>query len=225
MDTRRSHNFPFVSKSFFVRYYIVITVFLAIFICVFSYIFLLSPIVQELKQQRSENSLMREAEQEKLSLYLKELEGALQEYATFTDEKLAVFKNILPEEEDLAGIFFEMQEIAKKNRLVVNSIEITPVSEQIVDAREADDILSQKSVALAGDSEAASVSGAGVSLIAKVKKLNVSLVILGGTYADLKNFLRDIEKNIRLFDVYDISFGSVNGGPFTINIRTYYLSS
>ena len=68
-----------------------------------------------------------------------------------------------------------------------------------------------------GKSAIAEISGG------RIKELNLSFSITGGNYEDFKKFLSDIEKNMRIFDIFDIRFGSVQEGPFFFNMRTYYL--
>ena len=55
-----------------------------------------------------------------------------------------------------------------------------------------------------------------------VKNVIFSLDLIGG-YSSLENFIASLEKSSRIFEVVNISFGSVTGPPysFSLQIKTY----
>lgn len=227
---KHTSNLSYALKNIFFRRYILITGFSAAAILIFGYFFFLSPMLGKLNVAKDFSVETKKEELEKLTVTLKGLEDAKKEYEGFTPELLSQIENIIPLEDDLPGIFLQMQNIAQKNNFILTSIEITPIA----DSRDATD--SQATAAPGATAGAVAFEpggGAGpqteslpaAPIEPSVHKLNISFVISGGGYGEMKNFLRDIEKNIRLFDVYDISFSSPEEGPYTINLRTYYLSS
>ena len=124
--------------------------------------------------------------------------------------------SILPREKDIPGLFVQMQEIAKKNNFLLGSIAFSDAEFSLDAKGEKENVNAQNNENADAQNSAQSISG--------IKEMNVSFIISGGNYDNLKSFLSDIEKNLRLFDIYDINFGSTKEGPYSMNLRTYYLS-
>ena len=143
-----------------------------------------------------------------------------QDYQRFTPEKIENLSKLLPQEEDIPGIFVQLQKLAEQNNFVLGNIDITPALKEPTPGTPAPETD-------AGQEEEPSRPNhqpdGTVAIPKGVHELSVSFVIAGGDYDNLKSFLTDLEHNIRLFDIYDISFGAVTEGPYTINMRTYYL--
>lgn len=213
-------NIAAFAKIFFVRYFIFINSIVIIVILLLGYKMFISPNILRLKAGKNIGLEERVKEEERLSSYMNELESMRRDYKNFTEEKLNELKMVLPKEEDFPGLFVQMQELALKNNFALNTLSIDHASSGSNGApAENTNGEEQKPAENApGASGISELSGG------RIKELNVSYSITGGDYEDLKNFLRDIEKNIRIFDIYDINFGSVEkGSTFSINMRTYYL--
>ena len=57
-----------------------------------------------------------------------------------------------------------------------------------------------------------------------LREVNIALNLSGGDYVALKNFLVDLENNLRLMDVVSLNY-SPEAGSNILNIRTYRLDS
>ena len=53
--------------------------------------------------------------------------------------------------------------------------------------------------------------------------INLSLGFEGGTYQKMKKFIKQIETNIRIMDIQELSFQNI-GNVLKLNIKTYYLN-
>jgi len=197
----------FLKKSF-IRYYSVISVFVALVVLSAGYAYIISPKIERIKVGGTANLRAKQADAEELRNYLRELQLMQEEISRFSDEDIETLRSILPGEEDIPGLFVQIQEIAEKNSFMLGSVNISSIED----------------IAASG-SEAQTGEGSAVPTVAKIGQMNIAFVISGGGYEEFKSFLSDIERNIRLFDIYDINFGSASEGPFSINLRTYYIAN
>jgi Tfp pilus assembly protein PilO len=99
--------------------------------------------------------------------------------------------DILPLEKDLPSILIQLETLAAGNNLSMNSLNV------------ADPVA-------AGDEEAA-----------KVKQVVLTISLIGGNYFDLKNYLNDLEKNMRLMDVRAIVYSPVSKS-YNLTVTAYY---
>ena len=118
------------------------------------------------------------------------------DYAEF-GESIKKIVEALPAKADLPGIFIQLENLAVKNNLLLNSVDIaSPESESEATARTA---------------------AAGLS------KLSVTISVSGGDYFALKKYLADLENNLRIFDVKSIAY-SPSENSYNIVLTTYYLT-
>src|SRR3989338_8655580 len=211
-------------KKIFIRFFFIINFVVILAVLALGYINFLSPSIMRLKAGKNLGLEERKKEEERLKTYLEELETMRNNYKSFTQAKLDELTRILPREEDFPGLFVQMQKIAEENNFILDSLDIVPIDAQRNRSRENGDGENNTS----GEGGSAQNSQAGKSAIAeisggRIKELNLSFSITGGNYEDFKKLLSDIERNMRIFDIFDIRFGSVQAGPFFINMRTYYL--
>lgn len=143
-------------------------------------------------------------------------------------QKLVAF---LPNKEELPSLLVQLESLASANGLIMESVDFTEVSKQ---------------KATAGQSKISSESGEIASTKTKneqlaqeevtpevvaaepYKILSVNLQLIGG-YNSFKNYLRAVEKNLRLMDVVSFNFSTQAGQTtvqtifsFRININVYY---
>ncbi len=124
----------------------------------------------------------------------------------------------MPSGEDIAGALAQIQGIAANNNIAINSISVTPPEIQV-------------RATAAGGTAASSSS----SLIKPLGSFTFKFAA-SGSYESFKNFLSEIETNIRIFDVKAISLQpiavAVSTGAksvpshdafnYTITVATYY---
>jgi Tfp pilus assembly protein PilO len=103
---------------------------------------------------------------------------------------------VLPEGKNLPEIIVQLEELAKKNNLTMTNINIAE-DKTVIEPNQ------------------------------KVNKTEVKKVILttsltGGDYFTLKDYLVDIEKNVRLLDIQSLAYSPVSNS-YDLMLNTYYL--
>lgn len=101
----------------------------------------------------------------------------------------------LPQKADLPGIFIQLEQLAVKNNLLLNSLDIANKDSAEKDKKE----------------------------IEGLNKLSIILSISGGDYFAFKKFLFDMENNLRLLDVKSLAY-SPEENSYNIVLNTYYLA-
>lgn len=102
--------------------------------------------------------------------------------------------DILPLEKDLPGIFVQLEALAIKNNLFLGSLDIA-----------AGENLEEKEGVAAR----------------QLNKLILTLNVKGGDYFTFKNYLADIENNLRLLDIKSIAY-TPDSNVYSLTLNTYY---
>jgi len=125
--------------------------------------------------------------------YLENLKSMMANYENIGDREIEKLSQVLPAEKDIPGLFVQLQALADSHGFVLTSVNISQVP------------------------------GSKDSVNSKIKKLNVSVNLIGRGYESLKSFLETTEYNLRLFDVNAVYF-SPDSDSYAINFFTYYLA-
>lgn len=205
-------------RDIFDKYFFIINIIVIGAVLAAGYGYVLSPSIMRLRAGQTLGLEDRKKEEERLSQYLNNLEKMRQEFKSLSEEKLDQFRLILPREEDIPGLFVQMQELALRNGFILQAVDISPVVSGATSA--AGNGESEEGGKKDAENEKSSVSEMSGG---RIKEIVVSFTISEGDYEAFKKFLGDVEKNIRIFDIYDIRFGSAKVGPYSISLRTYYL--
>lgn len=220
-----------ISKKIFINFFYVIIVSMVVIILVGGYIFILSPKIKDIKGGGEISLEAKKREVGELKTYYDELSAMHKAYAEYSEDKIKTITSILPADKDIPGIYVQLQEIAKENNFIVESIDLSDIAVadkgQDTENMGTENILDIPNVIgeekNADESQKQNEARMRVLESLGIREMNIFIIISGGNYQDLKSFLGDIEKNLRLFDVHDISFGtSAQEGPYTLNLRTYY---
>jgi Tfp pilus assembly protein PilO len=117
---------------------------------------------------------------------------------TITEADKARLERLLPSNIDNIRLIIEISKIAEKRGLVAKNISVG-------------DMTSSESTTIGQDN---SMYG----------KLTLKLTV-NSSYNNFLNFLQDLENNLRLLDISDISFSSTETGfyDFNISLNTYWL--
>lgn len=189
----------FLGRNFFWVAFLV-----SILILVLGFIFLIKPkyeqitkgLINQNEEQDQFLSLIKESKE-----YLKDVNDLGDIYKEISKEEFDKINRILPECGMHEELFSQMDNIIKKNGLLLTSISIKPESYpaqmETVDSQQVD---SDK----------------------QKKKITLSFSLGGINYIGLKNFLKDIESNLRIMDATSLSFDPANDF-LSINIQTYCL--
>lgn len=170
---------------------------LIILILILGFYYILQPKYEEIKIG---GSLDRTALQEKLlqqQNYYKDLQALITNYQKISQPDLVKLKEILPQQSDVPGLLVALQKITAEHNFFMSSMNVNEMPQPVI----------------------------AVKSDPKIKKLNVTLNLTGkkSSYSDIKNFLADLEYNLRLFDVSAVYFTPYTTS-FSINMFTYYYS-
>lgn len=183
------------SLNFFLNtYFNLILIFLMIVLLAGVYIVLIKP-----KYQATMDAILINTEQQRILLTeqqkkLNNLKAVSEIYNKIPTTDLTKFDEVLPEAYVKERLFGELEEIISRNGFKVNSIGLDSGDQVKKDE---------------GD-----VSGGR-------GKIEIDLSLAAVDYAGLKNILRLLESNLRLFDIRTISF-SPSGNSVDLSLTTYY---
>lgn len=181
------------------NYFNVILVFVLALILMAAYLIVIKPKYTEtmlLIQGNLEQQQRLYAEQQKK---LNNLQVIASLYDKIPVSDLQKFNEVLPDNYIKERLFGELEEIITQNGFVVNSIALIK-------------------------SDEADVSGAGTETMlngTKVGVVNLTISLSAVNYGGLKNLLRLLENNLRLFDITQVNF-SPSGNAVELTISTYY---
>ena len=187
-------------KLVLLRYHKWLTFLVVVLIIVASYYFILEPKYQQVGIGGSYNTETLMEEVNKRENYLRQLEELKQNYQRVNQAQIAKLEKILPGQKDIAGLFVQLEALAKKNNFLLSGVTITEAAEETSAAKQKTNPSS-------------------------IKRLNISLSLVGvqanDSYGEIKNFLDDVERNLRLFDVNGVYFDSESTN-YAVNLFTYY---
>lgn len=142
------------------------------------------------------------------------LESLLAELASFNPSDVKALETYVPASIDSVAVMADIEQIAKKNNMAVSSLKADAVEEGNPD------------VVLDG----AAVGGGGTFS----QDIDVTV---SGSYEDVKDMLKDFEKNKYILEVVKFSFGAISDtatavvsssatpkGSYTFTLRTYGLT-
>ncbi len=178
------------------NYFNLILVFVLALILLGAYLAFIKPKYQETKlliQNNLEQQQRLYAEQVKKLNNLKVISDL---YEKIPVSDLDKFNEVLPDDYVKEALFGELEEIITQNGFVVNSIS-----------------LSDSGLSIENEKEANSKE--------KVGSLSISLSLSAINYNNLKNLLRLLESNLRLFDVTEVNFDP-GGNGVELVLSTYY---
>lgn len=181
------------------KYHRYITIGLVVLILVSSYFWILQPKYQQVRKGGTFNLNTLESEFQKRQDYLLELKTLKSNYEKIKKADVDKLDKILPSKNDIPGLFVQLESLALENNLFLNSISIneTPANPRSKEA------------------------------VSEIKKFTINLSLFtssDGDYRGLKQFLEEIENNLRLFDVNSVFFDP-NSSEYSISLFVYYYNS
>ncbi len=182
-------------KRLFVEVSRFATPLLAILIVVIGVLVLVKPKYEAVKIS---GALNIKAKQESLSekqAYLTQLTALEENFRALKTADIGKLEQALPKEEDISGLFVQLENVAVTSGFTLLSVDV---------------------------SSAENVRG-GQKKLQNIKKLNIAMTVDGGNYSALKRLLKEIEMNLRLFDVNSLNF-TAGSRLYTLNLSTYYLA-
>ena len=182
------------------KHFRIIMIAVAVIILFLAYITIIGPKIAQIQDQGIFDYNAKKNELSSRQTYLERLKIMKEEYERINTQDILKISEILPEEEDISGIFVQLEALAKDSGLKLIKITINKTARSV--------------------REGATGITTGSS---GIRTLEVSISVSGGEdYGNLKSFLDKIEKNIRLLDVQTVSF--VPKQNYVLMMQTYYLS-
>ncbi len=168
--------------------------------------FYLRPAFREFQRIRTETKLLRDISAE-LDELTQNRDSLIQSINAVSKDNLRRIEQTLPSGPKAAEFLVLLEALAKKNEVVLRQVSLTD---------------SPKEGAAAKQPKPAGVIA--FSAPGDIKDYPVDLTV-SGTYSAFKDFLRDIERSLRIVDVQSISFSAAGrGDQLEVSIRgkTYY---
>ena len=185
-------------------YYNLIVLFVLILILALSYFLFLSP------KLKSTTAIMRDGIESQKRLFheqerkLRDLQTVKRIYDEITPADLSKFNSVLPDAYVKERLFGELEEIIVRQGFILNSISLIGGEEKLSTSAPMPTM----------------VSDSGGEALVNVGQISISLEVSAIDYAGLKQLLRILETNSRIFDIKSISFS--DSGSAQLEMVTYY---
>lgn len=180
----------------FSRWYFEVLVLVAIAISVSGFLIFIQPGLRAVRVQGQSSLEASQRYVEQLQDYLDEIERVKDGLVSFNESQRARLAAIVPRQQDIAGLFVQMQALAQRHGFVLPSVDIAAAPAV---------------TALDGEP-----SGSGLG------ELSLTFSVSGQDYERLKYFVSDLQQNLRLFDISVVNFSSAQEGPYSLTLKTYY---
>ncbi len=166
---------------------------------------------------------------------VKEIEAKMKELDAKYKGNLSELEKVmfvLPQEEELASLLVQLENLASANGLIMNSVDFERVTQKIATLPSviritSEDILPKKTTNSSVTPASQDAQGS-QALVDTYKILSVKLK-LSGSYESFKSYLAAVEKNLRLMDITSLSFSAQNqsspdlsGFSFAATVNVYY---
>lgn len=217
---------PTISRFLLTHFRYVLGVFIFCLL-ILGYILVIGPEVKAVRQIGVGDLKSETKRLEDRKSYHLRLSEMLDRYKQINQTGLSELSTFLPPKPDIADLFIITEAIAEQSELSLTSISINP-SAQVSDS------------ATPAKNNASAASNQGKTpaspLDPSLKALDLSLTVQGeGGYDEFKDFLVNIEDNLRFFNIQTLTFTpqdesstSVGERPpsqYSVNLKTYYLES
>lgn len=219
------------------RYLMIIIGLIILVILVAGYFFLLKPKIDSINISETRTTVTEERRlnNERLLVRMQELEAEYYDIINNRQEDLNILKKMVPADSQVAEIFLMSDLLAKKYDFQLVKIDIntneparTETSPAVVDdlsqeTGEATEVKTpQAEPNTLGDLLAASDIKTATVKFAISKEVEKDSAVLGAEiYDDFKDYLADLENNIRLMDIQAIIFDAINAEPGLDGAKTY----
>ncbi len=191
------------------RFFSLIVAFVLVVAAFLIYFNLAEPVYQE-AQERKAQAMSRESFVQNQQASILQVKNSIASYKG-EGQLQDVVSLALPLNPDLAGAFAQITSLVQNNRLALQGVTVNvPVMQTI-----------------AMKSLPGKTSGAFAATILKPFGAITFQIRLVGSYEDFKAFLKNLESNIRIFDIQKINFQSAaksdqNLYTYDVTVNTYY---
>ncbi|PLX25752.1 hypothetical protein C0580_01595 [Candidatus Parcubacteria bacterium] len=212
------------------RYFLVIIAVIIIGLLGVGYFFLLSPKIDNIKELEKETTDIEERRllNENLLDKIKELENKYDDIIADRENQLSELMKIIPDDPQVAELFIMTERLAKQRGFELQSINISEGADGEVAAsvEEAEAAMDEEGVQMQAHSLKSTVIHISLSYEADPDAETEEGKEAETPYQVFKNYLVDLENNLRLMDIQSVSFGSLDPDAealtFGFDIITYY---
>ncbi len=198
---------------FLINYFNWIILAFILIILVLGYFLFIQPKYTQITQELNVISVGKEEKYVKRQEYLNQLIKFKDAYYSIKESDVDKIKIFLPDYHGTEDILSQLEFIALHNGLLLKSLQIKKDKEEVLpqETNEVKRIITD---------EEESISSQGLG--SEVGEIEVGMEVAGVDYIALKNLLKTIENNLRLYDISSINY-SPQGGALIITLSTYYL--
>ncbi len=183
------------------RYFIIFNILIVILILVFSYLFLIKPkidlTVSDIKESIHTQQMALNIQRKKLA----DTQEAIDYFLKIKEEDVGKVLSVLPTKYPKEKLFGEIEDVIIQNGFILSSLSLT-------DLEDLDPSLLAESIA-----KSPAIDHLGI--------IQIQMSVGAVKYANLKQFLKVIERNLPLLDIINLSFAS-DGEGLSLELRTYY---
>jgi uncharacterized protein (UPF0333 family) len=200
------------SVSFYRKHFKVLFLMLILILIVPGYFLLIKPergASQELKISAETKAALLAQNLKKLGDYKKIIDN-YEKIDPAIEEKI---REILPAGIDAANLYVNLQSIADKNNVLLGSINVSLQEGTAASKKKPNTTTSAG--AFFGETKSEDIRGS-------IGKVGITITLSEVSYAKLKSIFKDLETNLRLFDIESFSYDAP-GGTASIVLTSYYL--
>lgn len=200
-------------KLFSFRYYKVITAIIVLLIVVSSYYFVLQPKYNEVSIGGRYNLSSLQEDLSNRQNYLTQLQNLNNNFDKISAQEKIKLEKILPRESDVPGLLVQLESLALDNDLLLEGVTFNEVPR----ITQTNSRRSNRGVVVEEEE---------ANPLDNIDKVVVNLnlrSLSGGSYAKVKEFVENLESNLRIFDVSAVFF-TPDSPSFSISLVTYYLN-
>lgn len=175
-------------------------------------------IYPEYQKMSESDQLAREKMQTEYEIqnsYLDRIGNLKKSYQLISEADKQKIKAMVPDNDRLTDLIPDIESIVQRNSAVLNSIKIEPKNFD-VSAR------ANEVVVESGEKREPPAGIFGGPLPAGVKLATIEISLGSVNYQVLKNIVKTLENNLRLFDVAEINYGAADSKASLV-VYTYYL--
>jgi len=188
------------------QYFNILILFVIVIALVFSYLIVLKPKFDQTLGAIKENILNQQKLYAEQTKKLADLKLISEVYGKISPEDLQKFNGALPDKYVQERLYGELEEMISANGFIVDAIKLTSEEEKASPTKDDDPF-------------------AGLPLKSnKIGLVPVEISVSAIDYIGLKNLLRLIENNLRLFDIVDVDFSNAEN-KLSLKLVTYYYKS
>ena len=218
MDKQNKDNLPGENKSkekkkitdfniFLIQYFKLIVVGVAILFLAACYFFLLRPKYDDIRITIAESYENKQAEYQKLSDYLDNLNAYLGKYKSISQSDKDRLDIMLPESNSYKELYILVDSIVARHNMFLIKVDIIPIKK----------VETTKKTITKIEEDEDDVS-------AKLGEIRVELDLMGTSYENIKAILATLENSLRILDVRKVSYDpDLSSG--SLEFIAYYLES